>query len=147
IATLDVLTSGRLILGVGLGYREREAAAFGIERAELRQRFDANLAAVRALCTTSGVTIDLPWCHVADASLTVQPTDGMPPVWMAAHANAAVRRAARLADAWFVNPHADVGVVRQQLAMFRAERANAGRGAPLAVPVMREVFCAPTTAE
>jgi alkanesulfonate monooxygenase SsuD/methylene tetrahydromethanopterin reductase-like flavin-dependent oxidoreductase (luciferase family) len=59
-----------------------------------------------------------------------------------------VRRAARLADTWMINPHATAATVRRQLALFAQERATAGRPpAPEELPLMREVFCAPTRAE
>jgi alkanesulfonate monooxygenase SsuD/methylene tetrahydromethanopterin reductase-like flavin-dependent oxidoreductase (luciferase family) len=43
---------------------------------------------------------------------------------MAANSDAAVRRAARLADTWYVNPHTTVAEVERQLAIFRAERGS-----------------------
>jgi alkanesulfonate monooxygenase SsuD/methylene tetrahydromethanopterin reductase-like flavin-dependent oxidoreductase (luciferase family) len=62
---------------------------------------------------------------------------------MAANGDAAVRRAARLADTWFVNPHAALGEVRRQLSLFRAERGSE----PEELPMLREACLAPTDEE
>jgi alkanesulfonate monooxygenase SsuD/methylene tetrahydromethanopterin reductase-like flavin-dependent oxidoreductase (luciferase family) len=62
---------------------------------------------------------------------------------MAANSDAAVRRAARLADTWFVNPHASVTEVERQLALFRAERGSE----PDELPMLREACVAPTDEE
>jgi len=64
---------------------------------------------------------------------------------MAANGDVAVRRAARMGDAWFINPHSTLGTVERQLALFRAERAALGR--PVAeVPLIRECYLAPDAA-
>ena len=63
---------------------------------------------------------------------------------MAANSDAAVRRAARLADTWMINPHATTSTIRRQLDLFHAEREAAGRGPLRELPLMREVYCAPT---
>lgn len=140
IATLDVLCGGRLTYGVGLGYRDLEFAAFGYPRAEAVRRLEANLAVVRALWTGEPVTVDLPWCRLDGARLTIGRVGGGE-VWMAANADGAVRRAAQLADAWLVNPHARLDTLRRQQALFLATRAEAGLGPPRAVPVIKELFC------
>jgi alkanesulfonate monooxygenase SsuD/methylene tetrahydromethanopterin reductase-like flavin-dependent oxidoreductase (luciferase family) len=50
-ATLDVMSGGKIILGVGLGYRDVEFKAFGVPRAERARRFEDNLVAIRRLWT------------------------------------------------------------------------------------------------
>jgi alkanesulfonate monooxygenase SsuD/methylene tetrahydromethanopterin reductase-like flavin-dependent oxidoreductase (luciferase family) len=65
-----------------------------------------------------------------------------PPIWIAANNDPAVRRAARMSDAWFVNPHANLETIRRQAAIFREELKLAGKPTPREQPVMKEVFCA-----
>jgi alkanesulfonate monooxygenase SsuD/methylene tetrahydromethanopterin reductase-like flavin-dependent oxidoreductase (luciferase family) len=65
-----------------------------------------------------------------------------PPIWMAANSDPAVKRAARMADAWFVNPHATSDTIGRQMAIYRAELDAAGKGAPRELPVIKEVYCA-----
>jgi alkanesulfonate monooxygenase SsuD/methylene tetrahydromethanopterin reductase-like flavin-dependent oxidoreductase (luciferase family) len=146
-AALDVITGGRLIFGVGLGYREVEYAAFGLGVAEKVRRLERNLDVITRLWAGEAVSADLPWCRLDEARLNLLPSQRpRPPVWMAANSDAAVRRAARLADTWMINPHATLDTVRRQVAIFHAERSAVGRPAPTELPAMREVFCAPDRA-
>jgi alkanesulfonate monooxygenase SsuD/methylene tetrahydromethanopterin reductase-like flavin-dependent oxidoreductase (luciferase family) len=148
-ASLDVVCGGRLIFGVGLGYRDVEYAAFGIARSERLRRFESNLEIVLALWRGEDVTVDLPWCHLDRQHLSLLPVQGpRPPVWMAANSDGAVARAARLADTWMINPHATRATIERQLTLYRQARTDAGRcESPTELPAMREVFCAPTRRE
>src|SRR5215467_16331914 len=56
-ATLDVLSGGKIILGVGLGYRDVEFKAFGVPRAQRARRFEANLVAIKQLWTEEKVSM------------------------------------------------------------------------------------------
>jgi alkanesulfonate monooxygenase SsuD/methylene tetrahydromethanopterin reductase-like flavin-dependent oxidoreductase (luciferase family) len=144
-AGLDVVCRGRSIFGVGLGYRDVEYDAFGIARADRIRRFEENLRIVTALWSGEPVHADLPWCRLDGVRATTRPVASpRPPIWMAANSDAAVRRAARLADTWMINPHATATTVRRQLEMFRAERAAAGHGPATELPLLREIFCAST---
>jgi alkanesulfonate monooxygenase SsuD/methylene tetrahydromethanopterin reductase-like flavin-dependent oxidoreductase (luciferase family) len=148
-ASLDVISGGRLIFGVGLGYRDVEYAAFGVNTAERVERFEHNLEVVLSLWRGDIVDVDLPWCHLERQHLALRPLQQpRPPLWMAANSDAAVKRAARLADSWFINPHATRTTIARQLAIYRQARLDAGKLTdPPELPLMREVFCAPTRAE
>lgn len=142
-AALDVVTGGRLVFGVGLGYRQVEYDAFGVPAEEKVRRFEHNLDLVRRLWSGDPVDSDVPWCRLRAATLNFLPVQRpSPPVWMAANSDAAVRRAARLADTWMINPHASAGTVRRQLEVFREQRQNSSREPVRELPAMREVFCA-----
>ncbi|MEU3526794.1 LLM class flavin-dependent oxidoreductase [Streptomyces sp. NPDC038707] len=146
-ATADVLTGGRLVFGAGLGYRDTEYDAFGIGATGRVTRLTRNLDLVRRLWAGESVDADLPWCRLKGARLSVLPVQRpAPPVWLAANSDRAVRRAARLGDAWMINPHAAMPTVERQLALYRQARSEAGLPAPADVPLMREVVCAPDRA-
>ena len=102
-ATLDAIAGGRFALGVGIGYRRVENAAFGVgqRRADL---FERKLEVVRRLLKGESVTAEGEGFQLADARLTLVP-EQPPPIWLGADSDAAVRRAARIGDAWFVPPH------------------------------------------
>lgn len=143
VASLDVVCGGRAVFGVGLGYRQVEFDAFGIDKAAGRTRLVENLRIVRALLDGQPVDADLPWCRLRGATLSVCPArrPGVP-VWMGGDADGAVRRAAHLADAWLVNPHTTLPTVARQIELYRAARAEAGLPPPAELPVIREVVCA-----
>jgi alkanesulfonate monooxygenase SsuD/methylene tetrahydromethanopterin reductase-like flavin-dependent oxidoreductase (luciferase family) len=145
LASLDVITGGRLIVGVGLGYRDEEYDAFGIPRDQRLKRLIANLEALQALWSGEPLDVDLPWCRVQGGRLSVTPVQRpRPPIWMAAHTDAAVARAARRADAWFVSPHVADDTVERQLALFAAERVRVGLPPATTRPSSKEVYCAPS---
>jgi alkanesulfonate monooxygenase SsuD/methylene tetrahydromethanopterin reductase-like flavin-dependent oxidoreductase (luciferase family) len=142
-ATLDVVTGGRFVLGVGLGYRAEENAAFAVPERRVRV-FREKLDVVRRLLEGEEVTASGHGYRLERARLAPRPVQSpRPPIWMAANGDSAVRRAARLADTWFVNPHASVAEVERQLALFRAERGSE----PEELPMLREACVAPTDEE
>ena len=147
-ASLDIISGGRLVFGVGLGYREAEFDAFGLGKGERVRRFEQNLELVKRLWTEESVDADLPGCRLEGATLLARPVQKpRPPIWTAANADAAVERAARLSDAWLVNPHATVATIQRQLGLFDSARAAAGLPPPDERPALREIHCAPTRAQ
>lgn len=140
--TMDAVTGGRFVLGVGLGYRSVEDRAFGVPERRVRVFLD-KLAVVRRLLAGEEVTASGPGYGLAGARLSLRPVGAPPPVWMAANDDRGVRRAARHADAWLLNPHARVGDLARQMELFTATRG----GPPGEVPCVREVCVAPTDEE
>jgi alkanesulfonate monooxygenase SsuD/methylene tetrahydromethanopterin reductase-like flavin-dependent oxidoreductase (luciferase family) len=137
-ATLDAISGGRFVLGVGLGYRREENEAFGVtdRRAQI---FAEKLEVVRRLLEGEEVTASGHGYRLERARLTLRPVQRpRPPIWMAANGDAAVRRAAALADTWFVNPHATVGELARQACLFVAERGSP----PEELPAIREACVA-----
>jgi alkanesulfonate monooxygenase SsuD/methylene tetrahydromethanopterin reductase-like flavin-dependent oxidoreductase (luciferase family) len=148
IATLDVLTDGRTVFGAGLGYSEREFRAFGIDSTTKVKRFEEGLSIIRALWSGKPVDIHGRFWEVSDVTPAVQPTrPGGPPVWVGGQSVRAVRRAARLGDAWYAPPfptHAGLAALRTT---FLEERARLGRPTDGAFPLRRELIVADTRRE
>jgi alkanesulfonate monooxygenase SsuD/methylene tetrahydromethanopterin reductase-like flavin-dependent oxidoreductase (luciferase family) len=145
-ATLSAIADGNFVLGVGFGYRGVENDAFGVSAVPKGERapwFEAKLDVVRRLLAGETVTASGHGFALSEARLALVP-DHLPPIWMAANGDRAVRRAARLADAWFVNPHTRLDELERQMGIFREERVAAGLGAATAGPVLKEVCVAAT---
>ncbi|MBI4081912.1 MAG: LLM class flavin-dependent oxidoreductase [Candidatus Lambdaproteobacteria bacterium] len=143
IASLDVISRGRLFFGVGLGYREVEFAAFGVPKGQRLRRFLDVLEVVKRLWTEDEVSFTSDYCTLEKVHLTIRPVQQPhPPIWLAANNDAAVRRAARIADAWFVNGHSTLPTLRRQLGLYRAELAACGKPLPAILPAAKEIFCA-----
>jgi len=143
--SMDVVSGGRLVFAVGLGYRQPEYDAFGIALSDRVGRFELNLEIVKRLWSGETVSCETPWCRLHEAVCGTLPVQRpRPPIWLAANSDRAVVRAARLGDTWLINPHATLATVASQLELFRAERTAAGLAPPDELPVIREVCCAPT---
>jgi alkanesulfonate monooxygenase SsuD/methylene tetrahydromethanopterin reductase-like flavin-dependent oxidoreductase (luciferase family) len=147
-ATLDVLTGGRFIFGVGLGFRDEEFEAFGVEPRTRAARFNESMDLVLRLLRGEKVTHHGRFFKLTDAEVLPRPVQQPhPPVWMAASADPGVKRAARHGLPWLINPHATVATVGRQLGLYRAELARHGQPVPADVPIFREMAIAATHAQ
>ena len=141
VATLDAMSGGRFILGVGLGYREEEYTAFGVTAKERVPRMLECLQVMKMLWSQSEVEFKGRFYTIPRVKPVTRPLQRPhPPIWMAANNDAAVRRAARLGYAWLINPHATVPVIERQLAMYQDVLREEGAMAPGDLPMMREVY-------
>jgi alkanesulfonate monooxygenase SsuD/methylene tetrahydromethanopterin reductase-like flavin-dependent oxidoreductase (luciferase family) len=141
MATLDVVTGGRAVFGVGVGYRDEEFAAFGVERRSASRVFEAKLDVIRRLWAGEEVDAEGPGYRLAGARSTLRPVQQPgPPVWVGANSEVAIRRAARLGDSWFIGPNATLDVLDRQLPLYRQARADEGKPPPDCLPLSREVF-------
>ena len=96
IATLDVLSGGRIDVGVGQGYARHEFAGYGIDRSERLRRFVEGLDVLRGLWTEDTFTYHGEHYAIVEARLQPKPVQQpTPPLWIGATSPAAVRRAGR----------------------------------------------------
>ncbi len=144
-ATLDAIVDGRFVLGVGFGYRPVESAGFAVDR-ERRGLFELKLDVVRRLLAGEEVTAEGQGFRLNSARLSLLP-EIPPPLWIAADADAAVRRAARLGDTWMISPHTNLAELERQAALFRVAREEAGREPVAGLPILKEVCVARTDEE
>ncbi len=100
-AALDVLSGGRLRLGVGVGWNWVEFDALGMSFKDRGKRVEEQIALLRELWTKPSVTFEGTWHHVDRAGLKPLPVQRPIPLWMGADSEPAIRRAARLADGLF----------------------------------------------
>jgi len=147
-ATLDVITGGKIILGVGLGYRDVEFKAFGVPRAQRAKRFEANLEAIRRLWTEEKVRMKTPYFELDDASCLPKPLQSPhPPIWVGANADPAIERAARMGDCWYIGPAVEIPALQRQMDLYKRALDAAGKPMPSELPMRREVFVARTREE
>lgn len=145
-ATLSALVGGNFVLGLGLGYRAAENAAFGLAEMSAGPRvelFERKLEVVRRLLAGEPVTARGEGFDLREARLALLP-EPTPPIWIAANSDRAVRRAARLGDAWFVNPHTRLDELERQMRLYNETRADCGLPVSVATPVLKEVCVADT---
>jgi alkanesulfonate monooxygenase SsuD/methylene tetrahydromethanopterin reductase-like flavin-dependent oxidoreductase (luciferase family) len=148
LATLDVISGGRLIVGVGLGYRDAENEALGLNPRQRVGRFVEALHVVERLWSGEPVSHQGAHFTLKDVRISMPPTQRpRPPIWLAANTDPGVLRAARLGDAWLMNPHTTGAALQRQLALFHDARRAAGRPPARELPLLRECCVAPTSTE
>lgn len=141
MATLDAITGGRTIMGVGLGYREEENAAFDSPVKERLPRLLESLELIKQLWTQKEVEFKGEYYTLPRVKLSTQPLQKPhPPIWMAANADSAVKRAARQGYPWIINPHVTVATTARQIKLYRQEQKEAGIGPVKEMPMIREAF-------
>jgi len=129
-ATLDVVSGGRLILGIGTGWNPNEFEAVGIPASERGARTDDHLAAAKALWTQRPANFDGRFTTLRAAHLGVPPlTSGGPPIWIGGHSDAALRRALRFGEGWYRTgvDAAEITDVRRRLRSLADDPAEADR--------------------
>jgi len=127
-AFLDVITGGRFLLGVGLGYRPEEFAIFGVPMAERVSRLGEGIEIIRRLWTEDDVTHHGRHWRLDGVTIRPRPVQQpRPPIFLGGSTRAAARRAARIAD--YLIPSTP-----EVFEMYRAELTRLGKPDPGPLP-------------
>jgi len=102
-ATLDVLSGGRLRLGVALGWNRVEYECLNKNFHNRGERFEEQIKVLRKLWTQKLVTYEGRWHTIPDAGLNPLPIQQPIPLWFGGHADPVLQRVAKLADGWLPN--------------------------------------------
>lgn len=146
--TLDLLSGGRYVLGIGIGYREAEFNTFNVPLKERVLRFTESIEIMRRLWTEDRVTFHGKIFNIEDLGIGLKPTrPGGPPIWVAAVVDAAVKRAARIGDAWLITNFAHLSVLEPQMKLYRDTLREADKPLPVEIPITRECYIGPTRAK
>jgi probable F420-dependent oxidoreductase len=131
-AEVDLLSSGRLRLGVGLGWNTVEYEALGEDFTTRGKKFEEQVELMRLLWTQESVTYHGSFHRVTGAGLAPLPVQRPIPVWIGAQSPRAYRRAGQLADGWFpqMQPGPELDEARQSVhqAVVEAGRDPASIG-------------------
>jgi probable F420-dependent oxidoreductase len=100
-AAVDVLTGGRLRLGVGVGWNAVEYEALGENFHNRGRRMEEQVQVLRLLWTQPLVTFTGKWHSIPAAGVNPMPVQRPIPIWMGGTSDIVMRRIARLADGWF----------------------------------------------
>ena len=105
ISTLDTLSGGRVILGVGAGYLEDEFTALGADFEHRNDLLDQALIAMKEAWTGNVVTFDRgSFKALSNVMLPIPAQRPHPPIWIGGNSKRAIRRAVELADGWIPMP-------------------------------------------
>ena len=146
-ATIDWLCDGNYVLAAGLGYRPEEFQAMGVDIANRVGRLSEGIEVIKRLWTEETVSHHGRYFQLDQARAGVRPKQQpRPPIWLGGDVEAAVRRAARLADAWLAAPTTTFDRLVELIGAFRAERRQAGLADDVNCPIVRECFIGRSTA-
>ena len=119
-AVLDLISNGRLDLGVGLGFRAQEYAGHGVDFGQKASRANEALQIIRALWQGENVTFHGKHFNIEGARLSPRPVQQPnPPIWVGGFSRGAVRRAARYGDG-YIGPTSNRAIYEMYLAELRA---------------------------
>ena len=127
-AEVDVLSGGRMRLGIGVGWNTVEYQALNEDFSTRGARSEEQIAVLRALWTQPTVTFQGRWHHIEDAGIKPLPVQRPIPIWIGGSADTTLKRVGRMGDGWFpqMDPDERAGATIEQLREYTRE---AGREA------------------
>ena len=146
VITLDIVSRGRFILGVGLGYQPVDFRTFDIPIGQRVSRFEESVEIIRQCWR--GERFDFSGEHFELEDITIRPrpySEPSPPLWIGASRIPGARRAGRIADGFVAGPSTDLESTIALTDAYRRAAEAAGR--PPVICLMRDAWVAPTRAE
>lgn len=140
-AEVDILSEGRLRLGIGIGWNEYEYISLGAPFSQRGRRVDEQIRVLRQLWSQELVDFQGEFHHIPDAGLNPRPPQRPIPIWIGGQSQAAIRRAARLGDGWmplYNDPlEARAGLEQLDSLLKEAGRSREGFGLEARIPYGR----------
>jgi probable F420-dependent oxidoreductase len=141
LATLDHLSSGRMVLGVGAGWLAEEFAALGVPFDDRGKRLDEYIAVMRALWEGGKTSFDGDFFQFEDCISRPRPANGTIPIVVGGHTKVAARRAGRLGDG-FIPGAASASELAELITIARQTAEDHGRD-PDAIEISAMAGAAP----
>ncbi|MAZ99125.1 MAG: LLM class F420-dependent oxidoreductase [Rhodospirillaceae bacterium] len=127
-AEVDLLSGGRMRLGVGLGWNKVEYDGLGMSFKNRAKRFSEQIEVMRELWSNRVVEYRGEFHSFDSAGINPEPIQRPIPVWIGAMKDVAVRRAARIGDGWFMYPRQEPSDdAHEMISIYRQAAAEAGR--------------------
>jgi probable F420-dependent oxidoreductase len=143
---VDVISKGRLVLGLGLGYQPQDFRQFGVPFNQRVSRFEEGIEVLRRAWTEERFSYTGKRYSLEDVAVYPRPVQRPhPPIWLAAWSVAGAERAGRSGDAYVTDPIQNLAATKRFASAYRAAAAAARR--PAEVVVMREMLVAETRDE
>jgi probable F420-dependent oxidoreductase len=154
LATVDVLSEGRLTVGCGAGWMSEESTALGVPPFNERGAVtDEYIAAFKELWSAKSPRMDGSYVKFEDIIFEPKPIqDPHPPIWVGGESSAAIKRAARIGDGWYPSNHNPVNLLNtpqrfaaasarlnEQAEKFGRDGANIHRAYLAFYPVSKEI--------
>ena len=142
LASLDQLSQGRLVFGVGLGGYADMYPAFGMTRRGRTQRFEEGIELIKRLWTEDEVTFDGRFWQLDGQSINPRPRQiPHPPIWFGTRSNQALRRAVKMGDGWMGAGATTTQDFKKELTLVRQLLEEEGRD-PATFALSKRVYVA-----
>ena len=146
VITLDLVSKGRIILGVGLGYQEADFRAFQIPRRQRVGRFEEGVEIIRHCWSGEPFSFHGEFHQLENLHIRPRPYQvPAPPLWIGASTPPGARRAGRIADGFVAGPSTDMASTIELAESYRQAALEAGREPVVAL--MRDAWVAETRTE
>ena len=146
VVTLDVVSRGRIILGVGIGYQAADFQAFGVPMEDRVTLFEEGIEVIRRCWTGETFSFHGKHHHLHDIRVRPPPyQQPSPPLWIGASTYSGARRAGRLADAFVAGPSTNLERTLRLVDSYR--KAALAEGREPQVILMRDAWVAPSRTE
>jgi probable F420-dependent oxidoreductase len=126
-ASVDVLSGGRLRLGIGIGWNPVEYVGLGENFHDRGRRSEEQVAVMKALRADPHVTFKGAWHDIPDAGINPLPARRSIPVWFGGHADTVLRRIARLGDGWIILAYPPDEVAGREIGKLHGYAREVGR--------------------
>ena len=145
-AVIDIISKGRLILGVGMGYQDVDFAAYGLRVSERVSLFEEGVEIIKRAWTEEKLSFVGKRYTLTNISVTPKPVQKpRPPIWVAAVGDEAMKRAGRVGDALLADSFQLPARLKPRVDLYRQTAASRGNRAQ--VVLFREGFVARTRDE
>jgi alkanesulfonate monooxygenase SsuD/methylene tetrahydromethanopterin reductase-like flavin-dependent oxidoreductase (luciferase family) len=139
-AMVDVMSEGRLRLGVSAGYSPTDLQAFAVPPDARARRMREGLSLIRAVWTGKPVTLVNELCRLSDFVLHPRPIrEPAPPIYMGGTVDAAIRRAARLGDEFIISATQRLSDIPRVLAVYAEALRAAGQQPEAKTPAINRI--------
>lgn len=146
IAMLDVMSGGRTTMICCLGHQPEAHAAFETPQKVRVSRFVETFEIIRRLCTQDNVSYHGKHFNFDNVTINPKPLQQPLPMWIGSFADPAIKRTARLADAWVISPSWTPGRIEEKLHFYKSALEEYGRSGQVTETVLRrDIHLAPTT--
>jgi alkanesulfonate monooxygenase SsuD/methylene tetrahydromethanopterin reductase-like flavin-dependent oxidoreductase (luciferase family) len=143
-ALVDVLSGGRLVLGLGASYVSEDLAAFGVDVNRRGALMEDTTRFLKEAWTRDNLDFDGEVYHFKNMRVTPKPVQRPhPPVWLGAWTPGGLRRAGRLGDAWVTDVINTLPTLKSFAEIYRKSAEKNGN--PSRIAVLRECWVAPST--
>ncbi|MFA4929719.1 MAG: LLM class flavin-dependent oxidoreductase [Patulibacter sp.] len=141
LATIDQLSGGRLVLGVGAGYRDTEFDAFGIDRTHRLGRLWEGLEIIERLWSGESLTFQGKHFQLEDVECSVLPAQQpRPPIWVGSGGPKTIQKIGEKGYSWVVSSSAKARWAKGNLASHLEQRAAAGFTGPHTAALHRDLW-------